>query len=590
MSTSLMTRRQLALGAAGAAALTGIAPMFAKAAENDAPETWDYEYDIVVCGAGGAGVIAALKACEAGKNVLCIDANYDLGGHAIVSGGSVRCGGGTQTQKDQGVEDSPEQYYLDHTNWIPLDSRFNDRSIVREVADNLVEAWDWMLEQGMKVSVDFPDLSLDKNYLEGGVDCETVPREIHTDASGLVNIATGKLCAGEINGAGVIRPFELKAREMGVGFMMNRHMDSLVTDDSGAVIGIRASYTPRILPDGTQLIGEYPDGNIEETRETITVKASQVILATGGSMGNVEFRTMYDPRWTQEYDGVGGEPYSFQDASGEIAGLAIGAGMGSTANITVQQRSPITANKNLGCRYGYGALRWMPDAKVFPFAGATGLFCRDYDGAIHVNLQGKRFANENASVASIDEDQYAYFAAAMGSVVLDEGTDACRRVGGPIWAIFDSAFAKDHEFNCAYPDVDTENGYFFSGDTLEELAQNIVNKYYEDYPMDPATLVATVERYNELVDKGVDEDFGKPDDLMTKKIETGPFYAAWCTPILHDCLSGLRTNAHRQVLNVYGQPIAGLWACGEVAGGHHTHGLGKVQLSAYIAAKYAAQA
>ena len=585
-----MTRRQAVAGIATAGVLAGLAPMIAKAQDNEAPQEWDYEYDIVVCGAGGAGVIAALKAAEAGKKVLCIDANYDLGGHAIVSGGSVRCGGGTQVQKDQGVEDSPEQYYLDHTNPVPLDSRFNDRAIVREVADNLVEAWDWMLEQGMKVSTDFPDLGLDKNYLEGGVDCETVPREIHTDATGMTNVATGKPCAGEITGAGVIRPFESKAREVGVDFMMNRHMDSLVTDEGGAVVGIRASYTPRSLPDGTQLVGENAAGNIDETRESIAVKASQVILATGDSMGNVAFRTMFDPRWTQEYDGVGGEPYSFQDASGEIAGLAVGAGLGTTANITVQQRSPITANKNVGCRYGYGALRWMPEAQVFPLAGATGLFLRDYDGAIQVNLQGRRFADENASVASIDEKQYAYFAAAMGSVILDEGTEKARRVGGPIWAIFDSAFAAENEFNCAYPDVDTENGYFFSGDTIEELAQNIVNKYYEDYPMDPAVLVETVSRYNELVDKGADEDFGKTSDLMTKKIETGPFYAAWATPILHDCLAGLRTDAHRQVLDVYGQPIVGLWACGEVAGGHHTHGLGKVQLSAYIAGKYAAQA
>ena len=240
-----MTRRQAVAGIATAGALASLAPMIAKAQDNEAPQEWDYEYDIVVCGAGGAGVIAALKAAEAGKKVLCIDANYDLGGHAIVSGGSVRCGGGTQVQKDQGVEDSPEQYYLDHTNPVPLDSRFNDRAIVREVADNLVEAWDWMLEQGMKVSTDFPDLGLDKNYLEGGVDCETVPREIHTDATGMTNVATGKPCAGEITGAGVIRPFESKAREVSVDFMMNRHMDSLVTDEGGvAAARVKAIFWP----------------------------------------------------------------------------------------------------------------------------------------------------------------------------------------------------------------------------------------------------------------------------------------------------------------------------------------------------------
>lgn len=111
-------------------------------------------------------------------------------------------------------------------------------------------------------------------------------------------------------------------------------------------------------------------------------------------------------------------------------------------------------------------------------------------------------------------------------IILDEGTPEARRVGGPLWTIFDADYAASEGFNCAYPDVDTENGYFFSGDTIEELAQNIVNKYHEDYLMDPQMLVDTVNRYNELVDKGTDGDFGKPDDEMTKKIETGPFYAA----------------------------------------------------------------
>lgn len=125
---------------------------------------------------------------------------------------------------------------------------------------------------------------------------------------------------------------------------------------------------------------------------------------------------------------------------------------------------------------------------------------------------------------------------------------------------------------------------------IEELAQNIVNKYYEDYPMDPAVLAETVERYNSMVDGGVDEDFGKSPDLMTKKIETGPFYAAWSTPVPHDTLTGLRTDGHRQVLTVAGEPIEGLFACGECAGGMHTHGLGKVQTAGYIAGLYASQA
>jgi hypothetical protein len=59
-----------------------------------------------------------------------------------------------------------------------------------------------------------------------------------------------------------------------------------------------------------------------------------VIIATGGHTSNVNFRRMFDPRLTEEYCGVGGEPYTTQDASGEIAGMAVGAALWGTANQT----------------------------------------------------------------------------------------------------------------------------------------------------------------------------------------------------------------------------------------------------------------
>ena len=526
----------LGLGAAAtAASQTGLLKtMTAKAAETAVPESWDYEYDIVVCGAGGAGLLAALKANDEGCKVICIDANFEMGGHAALSHGLTHSGGGTSIQQEYGIEDSAEQVYLDHTNPVPLDSRFNDREIVREFANRSVECFEWMLSKGMKMVDQEP--SMYKTYMEdGGTDCETVARKAPADPTGYVNLTNGKVNEGELNGIGVTRPFEETALKEGVDFMYNRHMDALIQDEDGRVVGVRASYTPRFLKDGTQLVGLHGDEAIIDETPELTFKANKaVILATGGGMSNVEYRTMFDPRWTQEYDGVAGEPFSYADASGEIAGMAIGAGLGSTANWTVQCKWPFAAAIGAGCRYG--------------------------------------------------------FAACFGSVILDEGTPEARRVGGPLWTIFDADYAASEGFNCEYPDVDTENGYFFSGDTIEELAQNIVNKYYEDYPMDPAVLVETVERYNSMVDGGVDEDFGKSPDLMTKKIETGPFYAAWSTPVPNDTLTGLRTDGHRQVLTVAGEPIEGLFACGECAGGMHSHGLGKVQTAGYIAGLYASQA
>ena len=110
---------------------------------------------------------------------------------------------------------------------------------------------------------------------------------------------------------------------------------------------------------------------------------------------------------------------------------------------------------------------------------------------------------------------------------------------GPIWAIFDAEAVAREQWNVTPPYVDLD-GYFFSANTLEELAAAI-NNPYQARPMNGATLQATVERYNTFVDSGIDRDFGKP--MPQYKIRTRPFYAAWATPLVHDTRAGLRINA-----------------------------------------------
>ena len=92
--------------------------------------------------------------------------------------------------------------------------------------------------------------------------------------------------------------------------------------------------------------------------------------------------------------------------------------------------------------------------------------------------------------------------------------------------------------------------------------------------------------YNSAVDTGVDEEWGRT--TLVNKIETGPFYAAWCTPELHDCYGGLRVNPQMQVIDIEGNLIEGLYACGEVSSGQRAHGLGRVLTSGYIAGRTAA--
>ena len=61
---------------------------------------WDYQADVVIIGAGGAGLPAGLKAIEDGASVLFVETNWDVGGHAAVSEGQLHSGASTVSQKE----------------------------------------------------------------------------------------------------------------------------------------------------------------------------------------------------------------------------------------------------------------------------------------------------------------------------------------------------------------------------------------------------------------------------------------------------------------------------------------------------------
>ena len=143
-----ISRRDFVKGAgASAAALGGAAMLTTEATANAAnpyavPETWDLEADVVVIGSGPTGLVAALRARDAGASVIIVEANYDAGGHGLMNGGTVQLGGGTRLQKKYGVEDTPDTYFRDLTDWSVVETngmpeyRYNDRAIQRALADN----------------------------------------------------------------------------------------------------------------------------------------------------------------------------------------------------------------------------------------------------------------------------------------------------------------------------------------------------------------------------------------------------------------------------------------------------------------------
>lgn len=547
-------------------------------ADTSPPKEWDYEADVVVIGAGISGLVAAIRARDLGASVLCVEANYCCGGHALASGGHVHLGGGHSLQRRMGVVDSADQYYLDHTYPLAGTSRYNTREVVRGSADSQAAGFEFLLENGW-MHLDDSTLRGDADsYLKGGDRADTVPRTITTDQT---TKGWDNPPVSSTPGIGLTRPLEVSARKKGVQFLMNHHMDTIFreTPNSGRVLGVRASYSPRMLPGtSTPLRDVYTEGNIDST-STVTVKAKKaIIIATGGSSSNWKFQQIFDPRIGPEHtNGVGGDPFSFQDASGELAALAIGASLGATANQTTEAGMSLSKARAIGCQYGYRHETFTLDSPIWPFVRAYGLNTEE-DGAeaglIYVNMLGQRFFQE-------DTRSYDFLAAALGSAILDADTKP-RRVGGPIWAIFDSDQVQRAKWSVSGPpDVDIAQGYFFSGDTLAELAGKIVNKFYENYQLPAANLEETVSRYNSFVDTGVDTDFGRENPQH--KIQTPPFYAAWATPAPHDTLAGVKVNGKFQVLNIHNEVIPSLYCIGESAGGQAMHGHGKNVSTGYTA-------
>ena len=567
------------------------------------PASWDLEADVVVVGSGAAGLPAAVKAVDGGASVIVVEANYDIGGHAIISGGNTPLGGGTSAQKKYGIEDSPDLVFRDLTDWTIVqpngwpDYRYNDRQVMRAFADNCAPTFEFLLENG----VEFKDVPPDN---QGGHNLgNSAPRENHA----FWTKGAGYESPNNRPGTGVIRPLENSARAKGVKFLLNHKMTSVIRESPAGqkaprVLGITAEYTPRIMPgQSTPLKSFRSDGNIDSTKPAVNIRARKaVILATGGSTGNVHFRRMFDPRLTDVLQ-LAGEPYSFQDGSGELAAMAVGASLWGLANQIVENGDNIRTQRVLGTKYNYST--WELEIPIFPLVKATGLSVKDWHDLILVNQVGKRFYDEtkgdyphgnvykeidpytpndyrnNASI-KYNPSKYNFFNAA---VAMNEYSQPPDYSAGPVWAIFDADAVAREKWKVTPPYVDPD-GYFFSANTLTELAAAIKNPY-QARPIDGATLEATVKRYNSFVDSGADSDFEKPAPKY--RIQTPPFYAGWSTPLVHDCRNGLRINSKCQVMDMNGQVIPGLYCGGESAGGFNQHGLGRCTTQGFIAGKNA---
>lgn len=271
----------------------------------------------------------------------------------------------------------------------------------------------------------------------------------------------------------------------------------------------------------------------ENGYKTIEAKKG-VILATGGFSSNVQMRETQVPYLTADLPTTNIKAAS--TGEGIYLAQAIGANTTQMSNI---QRYP-WADPNTGVLDKYA---------VWPFTGPSyGIIYVDYNGNRYVNEGDRRDVCANAAVDTGFVSTYAIFTEPIVS------------------------FAKPEEIA-----EGVEAGRVLKADTIEELVEKI--NAFEVKGQHPTVtaenLKATIEKHNSYIDSGVDPDFGKVMADTMVKIEDGPYYAIPQFPSVHHTMGGLVINTKTQVVDIYGQPIDGLFAAGEVTGGvHGTNRLG----------------
>ena len=489
-----------ALAAAGLDAADFTGNEDASAAEDRVIDT-----DIVIVGAGGAGMTAAITAAEAGKDVVILESQ------AMVGGNSVRATGGmnaaeTPAQDENeftesaGVEKTLEtaasewadnetitalantvaeqwaayqanpEGYFDSVELMELDTLIgghgiNDPALVETLCSNSADAVAWLGEQGIELS---------SVGAAGGASVKRIHRPV--DDQGLV-ISVGSY---------MIPRLQSKCEELGVEILLNTTANKILTDADGAAVGIEAT---------------------DKNGAAVTVNAKAVILATGGFGANLDMVVEYKP------DLAGFMTTNAPGTQGQGIDMAVAIGAGTVDMDQIQIHPTVEAN-----------------TAALITEGLRG------DGAILVNAEGNRFTDEVGTRDVVSAAEIA-------------------QTGSYSWLVIDQAMVDASSVIQGY----IKNGYTVSGETYEELA--------EAMGVDAAAFAATMEKWNAAVAAGVDEEFGRTS--FANPLDTAPYYAIKVTAGIHHTMGGLTINPQTQVLAGDGTVIDGLYAAGEVTGGVH---------------------
>ena len=476
-----------------------------------------YNTELVVVGGGGAGLAAAARALQAGKQVVVVEKFPSVGGNTVRAGGPMNAPDpawqNTFAANPGEANTLQELHDIDEAT---IDPEFIDdfRALkveIEEYLKNPTYLFDSKLLYRIQTYLGGKRKDLKGNEIHGNYQLISILTERALESVRWLENIGVEFVRDEVTmpvGALWRRGHKPKV-PMGVAFI------SVLKDfvlKNGGIILTDTQVKELLITDDivTGVKGTGRNG------QTITVNGKAVILTTGGFGANTKMLQQYNTYWSEIDDDIATSNTPAATGDGILLGQSVGAdlvGMGFSQMMPVSD--PVTGALFSGLQ--------VPPANF-----------------IMVNTKGKRFVDEYGS-----RDQ-------LSQAAIDNG--------GLFYLIADENI-KETAYNTSQEKIDAqvEAGTLFRADTLEELAEQI--------NIDPAILVETITNYNSYVDAGHDPEFDK--GAFDLKVEKAPFYATPRKPAVHHTMGGLKIDTKAHVINENGKTIKGLFAAGEVAGGLH---------------------
>ncbi|TDZ86324.1 3-oxosteroid 1-dehydrogenase [Mycobacteroides salmoniphilum] len=525
----------------------------------------EQEYDVVVVGSGGAGMVAALTAAHNGLSTVLIEKAPHFGGSTARSGGGVWIPN-NQVLKKARQTDTPEaarEYlyniigdvvprekidtYLDRgpemlsfvlansplkLDWVPNYSDYYPEAPGGRSAGRSVEPKPF---DAKKLGDELPNLEPPYGKVPLNV---VVRQQDYVRLNQLKRHPRGVLRSLRVG----VRTFWAQGtgkKLVGMGRALSAAL-RIGLRDAGVPVKLNTALTDLYIENGTVKGVYVRDTGASEASEPTVIKARKgVILASGGFEHNEQMRVKY-------------------------------------------QRAPITADWTVGAKANTGdgilaaeklgaALEFMEDSWWGPTVPLVGrpwfaLSERNSPGSIIVNASGKRFMNESLPYVEATHRMYG------GKYGQGPGPGE----NLPAWLLFDQEYRNRYIFAGLQPGQKIpskwiESGVIVKADTIEELA-GLTN-----LPVD--ALVQTVERFNGFARSGTDEDFGRGNSAYDRyygdptnkpnpnlgELKKGPFYAAKMVPGDLGTKGGVRTDVQGRVLRDDNSVIEGLYAAGNVS-------------------------